>query len=378
MRVVVLRRRHRRPRLSRADRRGRAATRGRAADARPALHRRARQDRRRARRARRHPVPRPSRPGRCAVGSVTGTAQGGLKLLGRRRSRPIASSALSPRRRLRDRRLRQRRRRPRRRACASCRCSLFLPDVEAGLAVRTLARVATASPSRSRRPQARDAAREDGAHRLPGAPRLLRGRPRGRARALRPRPALPTCSSSGASTGATDQPGGRRPGCADFLRIGQLIHLCGRNDEAWLAAQRDDLPDGPAGALSPARLPPRGMAARPRRRRPRRHALRRLDARRAAGGRPAGHPRPRRVRGWTRAATPATSSTKAPPSCCRSRASTSSRRRSRPAGGHAASQRCARSSRARSTGCRGQLAALVMEMAGVAMVRAATIAASAR
>ena len=119
---------------------------------------------------------------------------------------------------------------------------LFLPDVEAGLAVRTLVRLAnriavTVTPALEHMPPAktvvtgypvreafftaeRDAARES----------------------LGLDPNLPTLLVSGASTGASRLNHAVSSWATDFLEIGQLVHVSGHADEAWLRAGVENLP----------------------------------------------------------------------------------------------------------------------------------------
>ena len=119
---------------------------------------------------------------------------------------------------------------------------LFLPDVEAGLAVRVLAKVA-----------ARIAVTVDAA--LKGMPKgktIVTGYPvrpsffgvdREQARrCLGLHPSLPTLFVSGASLGANRINKAVVNWAADFLRVGQIIHLCGGTDEAWLKRERQKLP----------------------------------------------------------------------------------------------------------------------------------------
>jgi UDP-N-acetylglucosamine--N-acetylmuramyl-(pentapeptide) pyrophosphoryl-undecaprenol N-acetylglucosamine transferase len=119
---------------------------------------------------------------------------------------------------------------------------LFLPDVEAGLAVKTLARVADKIAVTVPAAQSQ----------FPGARTVVTGYPvreafftaeRASAReALGLDPNLPTLLVSGASTGASRLNHAVSAWAADFLEIGQLIHLCGQADEPWLRARIDALP----------------------------------------------------------------------------------------------------------------------------------------
>ena len=121
---------------------------------------------------------------------------------------------------------------------------LFLPDVEAGLAVRTLARIADRIAITV--PPAVDA--------VPGRKTTLTGYPvrpaffeatRDDARQrLGLHPELPTLLVSGASSGANTLNRAVAGWLADFVRVGQLVHLCGAADEPWLRAAREALPAG--------------------------------------------------------------------------------------------------------------------------------------
>jgi UDP-N-acetylglucosamine--N-acetylmuramyl-(pentapeptide) pyrophosphoryl-undecaprenol N-acetylglucosamine transferase len=123
-----------------------------------------------------------------------------------------------------------------------CKLLLFLPDVEAGLAVKTLAKVAnqiavTVPPAQAQ---------------FPGKRPVVTGYPvreefftaeRVAAReALGLEPLLPTLLVSGASSGASRLNHAVSSWATEFLEIGQLIHLCGHGDEAWLRAGVEMLP----------------------------------------------------------------------------------------------------------------------------------------
>jgi len=119
---------------------------------------------------------------------------------------------------------------------------LFLPDVEAGLAVKALTRVATSIAVTN----------AAALKAMPRAKAVVSGYPvrraffeaereTGRAR-LGLHPSLPTLLVSGASTGASRINRAVIAWAPDFLRLGQLVHLCGRNDEAWLSAEREKMP----------------------------------------------------------------------------------------------------------------------------------------
>ena len=119
---------------------------------------------------------------------------------------------------------------------------LFLPDVAAGFAVKTLARVADRIAVTVR--PAYDA--------MPPSKTVLTGYPvrpaffeveRGEARArLGLHPFLPTLLVMGGSTGASVINEAVSGWAADFLRVGQLYHISGRIDEARLREQRAKLP----------------------------------------------------------------------------------------------------------------------------------------
>jgi UDP-N-acetylglucosamine--N-acetylmuramyl-(pentapeptide) pyrophosphoryl-undecaprenol N-acetylglucosamine transferase len=118
---------------------------------------------------------------------------------------------------------------------------VFLPDVAAGLAVRALAKVATrvavaVPPALSS---------------IPSPKRVVTGYPvrreffvaeRASARAqLGLHPEMPVLLVSGASTGANRLNRALLGLAPDFLRLGEVVHVCGRADEAWLATEREKL-----------------------------------------------------------------------------------------------------------------------------------------
>jgi UDP-N-acetylglucosamine--N-acetylmuramyl-(pentapeptide) pyrophosphoryl-undecaprenol N-acetylglucosamine transferase len=113
---------------------------------------------------------------------------------------------------------------------------LFLPDVEAGMAVRTLSRVAeriavTVPPAQEKLGYEKTV--------LTGYPvrEPFFGVDKAEARMrLKLDPDLPTLLVSGASSGAARLNHAVSSWAADFLHVGQIIHLCGRADEAWLRA----------------------------------------------------------------------------------------------------------------------------------------------
>jgi UDP-N-acetylglucosamine--N-acetylmuramyl-(pentapeptide) pyrophosphoryl-undecaprenol N-acetylglucosamine transferase len=124
-----------------------------------------------------------------------------------------------------------------------CKLVLFLPDVEAGLAVKTLAKLA-----------ARIAVTNDEVLKsMPPGKTVLTGYPvrpeffattRDEARRrLNLHPTLPTLLVAGGSTGASAINQAVAGWAADFLRLGQLIHICGHNDEAWLRTAHERLSD---------------------------------------------------------------------------------------------------------------------------------------
>ena len=118
---------------------------------------------------------------------------------------------------------------------------LFLPDVEPGLAVKALAKVAdriavTVEP-------ALDAVQKEKAvvTGYPVRPQFFRV-DRDSARAhFGLDPNLPALLVSGASTGANRLNRAIAAFAVEFLREGQLVHLCGRADEAWLQDERERL-----------------------------------------------------------------------------------------------------------------------------------------
>jgi len=119
---------------------------------------------------------------------------------------------------------------------------VFLPDVEAGLAVRTLAKVAdrvavTVPPALKQMPPGKAV--------LTGYPvreaffeaEMISAREQ-----LGLDADLPTLLVSGASTGASRLNHAVSTWATDFLQVGQLIHLCGTTDEPWLRAGVEMLP----------------------------------------------------------------------------------------------------------------------------------------
>ncbi len=119
---------------------------------------------------------------------------------------------------------------------------LFLPDVEAGMAVRTLAKIAeriavTVAPAQEKLGYEKTV--------LTGYPvrEPFFGVDKAEARKqLNLDPDLPALLVSGASSGAARLNHAVSSWAADFLHVGQIIHLCGRADEAWLRAGMEMLP----------------------------------------------------------------------------------------------------------------------------------------
>ena len=120
---------------------------------------------------------------------------------------------------------------------------LFLPDVEAGLAVRLLGRFAgriavSVPPALASVPSAKGVVTG-----YPVRPAFFEAeRAAARAR-LGLHAALPTLLVSGASSGAASLNRAVAAFAPDFLRVGQLLHLSGAADEGWLQAERERLPD---------------------------------------------------------------------------------------------------------------------------------------
>jgi UDP-N-acetylglucosamine--N-acetylmuramyl-(pentapeptide) pyrophosphoryl-undecaprenol N-acetylglucosamine transferase len=118
---------------------------------------------------------------------------------------------------------------------------LFEPGPESGLAVKLLAKAAskiivTIPPAIEHMPASKtqiigypvrpgffSATREEGRRRLGLDPNL------------------PLLLISGASSGASRLNEGMAPWLSDFLRIGQVVHLSGARDEAWLKGLRDGM-----------------------------------------------------------------------------------------------------------------------------------------
>jgi UDP-N-acetylglucosamine--N-acetylmuramyl-(pentapeptide) pyrophosphoryl-undecaprenol N-acetylglucosamine transferase len=120
---------------------------------------------------------------------------------------------------------------------------VLLPDVEAGLAVRTLAKVAdriavTVQPAQAGMPPEKTV--------LTGYPvreAFFEAEMMAAREQLGLDTRLPTLLVSGASSGASRLNHAVSSWATDFLEIGQLIHLCGTADEAWLRAGVEMLPE---------------------------------------------------------------------------------------------------------------------------------------
>jgi UDP-N-acetylglucosamine--N-acetylmuramyl-(pentapeptide) pyrophosphoryl-undecaprenol N-acetylglucosamine transferase len=119
---------------------------------------------------------------------------------------------------------------------------VFLPDVEAGMAVKALARVAgriavTVEAALASVP--RDKAVVTG---YPVRPEFFSVDREGARTRLGLDPALPVLLVSGASTGANRLNKAIAALAPKFLESGQLLHLCGRGDESWLRSECARLP----------------------------------------------------------------------------------------------------------------------------------------
>lgn len=119
---------------------------------------------------------------------------------------------------------------------------VFLPDVAAGFAVKTLTRVASriavsVPPALAAMPSSRTQLSG-----YPVRPQFFDAN-RDAARAHFGLDAvLPTLLVMGGSTGASAINRSVASWVATFLETGQLIHVCGHNDEGWLQTHRDSLP----------------------------------------------------------------------------------------------------------------------------------------
>ncbi len=119
---------------------------------------------------------------------------------------------------------------------------LFLPDVEAGLAVKTLAKVAdriavTVTPALTAMPPQKTVLTGYPVRRTFFEAETVAAREQ-----LGLDPRLPTLLVSGASSGASRLNHAMSSWTISFLEIGQLIHLCGAADESWLRAAMEVLP----------------------------------------------------------------------------------------------------------------------------------------
>ncbi len=120
---------------------------------------------------------------------------------------------------------------------------LFLPDVEAGIAVRLLTRFARRIAVTV--PPALEVVPKDKAE-LIGYP--VRGsffdaEPDDARQKLGLHPSLPTLLIAGGSTGASRINDAVGEWIGDFLRIGQVVHICGTRDQPKIEAQRGGLPE---------------------------------------------------------------------------------------------------------------------------------------
>ncbi len=119
---------------------------------------------------------------------------------------------------------------------------LFLPDVEAGLAVKALSRVAdriavTVPPALQAMPKGKTLLTG-----YPVRPAFFEVDKDEARKRLGLHLKLPTLLISGASSGARRLSEAFISWAPDFLRVGQVVHLCGRNDEAWLRSELEKLP----------------------------------------------------------------------------------------------------------------------------------------
>ncbi len=119
---------------------------------------------------------------------------------------------------------------------------LFLPDVEAGMAVIVLSRIAdriavTVEPALRAMPRGKTTLTG-----YPVRPAFFAVDRVEARKTLGLHAKLPTLLVSGASSGARRLSEAVVSFAADFLRVGQLVHLCGRGDESWLQDERSKLP----------------------------------------------------------------------------------------------------------------------------------------
>jgi UDP-N-acetylglucosamine--N-acetylmuramyl-(pentapeptide) pyrophosphoryl-undecaprenol N-acetylglucosamine transferase len=122
---------------------------------------------------------------------------------------------------------------------------LFLPDVEAGMAVKTLAKVANRIAVSVPEAEKQFLGRRTLVTGYPVRDAFFAAEQSAAREALGLDPMLPTLLVSGASSGASQLNHAVSAWAMEFLEIGQLIHLCGSNDEAWLRAGIEMLPQEP-------------------------------------------------------------------------------------------------------------------------------------
>ena len=119
---------------------------------------------------------------------------------------------------------------------------LFEPGPEAGLAVRLLARLAdriavTIPPAYDAMPKSKTVVLG-----YPVRPAFFEANREDAREHFGLDPAMPVLLVSGASSGANRLNQAIAGWLSDYLRLTQLIHLCGANDEAWLRSERAKLP----------------------------------------------------------------------------------------------------------------------------------------
>ena len=119
---------------------------------------------------------------------------------------------------------------------------LFLPDVEAGMAVKTLAKVANRIAVTVPAAQSQFPGRKTVVTGYPVREAFFTAERTAAREALGLDPQLPTLLVSGASSGASRLNHAVASWANDFLQIGQLVHLCGQADEPWLRAGIEKLP----------------------------------------------------------------------------------------------------------------------------------------
>jgi UDP-N-acetylglucosamine--N-acetylmuramyl-(pentapeptide) pyrophosphoryl-undecaprenol N-acetylglucosamine transferase len=120
---------------------------------------------------------------------------------------------------------------------------LFLPDVQAGAAVRTLVRVATkiavtVTPAEASMPPAKTLLTG-----YPVRPAFFEADRDAARRAFGLDATLPTLLVTGGSTGASRINRAVAGWAKDFLTTRQLLHVSGHNDYEWLQEQRNGLPE---------------------------------------------------------------------------------------------------------------------------------------